>query len=263
MDYIKEYDNIMDFYRESVTFDEKEGNRELWEKHMTEDNPRFKGLSLEEAEASKWVYKKGLSELNELDINTVLGGSKTNYRWSETDGDDIEYDRLLSGLPALKQRVRKAGIGTGKIIELIVNIAENCGVTAEKMMLKAYTAVQISDYLEKNGYRVAIYVVENTRNAGSYKGSPCNLYQVKTCIKRSEEPLLKGMLLTCISPWFFRIHCFRHETAKIKATYGLGRAESLNKKSTKETIIIDSGECLDKRSVENKLKQIEKLFEEE
>ena len=263
MDYIKEYDNIMDFYRESVTFDEKEGNRELWENKMTDDNPSFKGLSLAEAEASKWVYKKGLSELSELDINTVLGGSKTNYRWSETDGDDIEYDRLLSGLPALKQRVRKAGIGTGKIIELIVNVAENCDVTTEKMMLKAYTAVQISDYLETNGYRVAIYVIENTRNAGNYKGSPCSLYQVKTCIKRPEEPLLKGMLLTCISPWFFRIHCFRHQTAKINSRYGLGVAIPLRKKSTKETIIIDSGECLDEHSVENKLKQIEKLFEEE
>lgn len=263
MDYIKEYDNIMDFYRESVTFDEKEGNRRMWNTQMTEDDVDFKGLSLAEAEASKWVYKKGLNELKTLELDTQLGGSKTNYRWSETDGDDIEYDRLLSGLPALKQRVRKAGIGTGKIIELLINIGEPWFVGADKMLLKAYTAVRISDYLETNGYRVAIYIVHRAANLGKYKGSCCDMYETKICAKRPEEPLLKGMLLTCISPWFCRIHCFRHMAAKVNTNEGLGSPRKLKTSMTKETIIIDSGECLDERSVENKLKQIEKLFEEE
>ena len=161
----------------------------------------------------------------------------------------------------MRQRIKKAGIGTGKIIDLYVNIAENCGVSSEKMLLKAFTAVQIADFLETNGYRVAIYVIENTQYAGSYKGSDCNLYRVSTCIKRAEEPLIKGMLLTCISPWFFRIHCFRHEAAKIKCSYGLGRATPLGWKDTKERITLDTGECLTKDSVKEKLKKIEKLFE--
>ena len=62
MDYIKEYDNIMDFYRESVTFDEKEGNRSKFDEIMREDNSWFAGLSVKEAEESKYIYKKGLDE---------------------------------------------------------------------------------------------------------------------------------------------------------------------------------------------------------
>ena len=261
MDYIKEYDNIIDFYRESVTFDEKEGNRSKFDEIMREDNSWFAGLSVKEAEESKYVYKKGLDELKELDLNTVLGGSRAQYRWNEFDGDDLDYDRMLSGSPCMRQRIKKAGIGTGKIIDLYVNIAENCGVSSDKMLLKAFTAVQIADFLETNGYRVAIYVIENTQYAGRYKESDCNLYRVSTCIKRAEEPLIKGMLLTCISPWYFRIHCFRHEAAKIKCSYGLGRATPLGWKDTKERITLDTGECLTKDSVKEKLKKIEKLFE--
>ena len=41
MDYIKEYDNIMDFYRESTIFDEKEGNRSKFDEIMREDNEWF------------------------------------------------------------------------------------------------------------------------------------------------------------------------------------------------------------------------------
>ena len=261
MDYIKEYDNIIDFYRESVTFDEKEGNRYQFDEFFTDDDPNFRGLSFEEAEKSKYTYKKGLDELKELDLDTTLGGSKAQYRWNEFDGDDLDYDRMLSGSPCMHQRIKKAGIGTGKIIELHINIAEPWFIGADKMLLKAFTAVRIADFLETNGYRVAIYVFVNIHNIGYYKKTCCDLYRVNVCIKRAEEPLLKGMLLTCISPWFFRIHYFRHIAAKINCNSGLGSPRKLGLNDTKERITLDTEECLTEASVKEKLKKIEKLFE--
>ena len=55
---------------------------------------------------AKYFYNKGLDKLESLTQEMQLGGSGKSYKWDENDGDELNYDRFLEGLPCLKKRVK-------------------------------------------------------------------------------------------------------------------------------------------------------------
>jgi len=259
MNIIREYDSIDDFYLAS-SICTPDGNQSLFNEHSNKNDPGWIGLSLEEIKQSKYSYKKGLDSLDKLDLDTSFGGSKAKYVYDEFDGDDMNYDRLLEGLPALRKRVKTNGIGTGRIVELTVSIAENCNVEYEELLVRSYTTMQIIDFLEEQGYRVAVIAAWRASGMGKYKGENINDCSVRITIKKAEDPLIKPLILTCISPWFFRHHCFKYIVGHVDANPWLGSTKRFEVKSTKEKLFIDSGECLSKESAAKKIKEIEKLF---
>ena len=256
------YDNIYDFYKESDILT-KEGNPTMFKEMCERDNVSWVGLGLDDIKKSKYSYDKGLENLKEIELDT-LGGSSTTFKYDEFDGDDLNYDRLLEGFPALRKRIRTSGIGTGRIINIYINIAEHCGIGYRSFLIKAYTAMRLIDTLEKLGYRTAVYSCVYIKNLGTIVERERNEnldYVLEACVKKAEDPLIKGLLLTCISPWFFRYHIFKHMCAKHKTNCGLGRPGNFEKKSTKENIYIDNGECLTENDAEKKIKEIMSLFE--
>ena len=129
------------------------------------------------------------------------------------------------------------------------------------MLVKAYTAMQIVDLLENLGYRVAIYSCDCTLDlSGTYKGEEGVKYTVQVCLKRHEDSLNQGLILNGISPWFFRYYLFAHQKGRYKNGWGMGRAVEMKLEQTRENIVINHGECLNKRSADSKIKQIIKLF---
>lgn len=256
------YDNIYDFYKESDILTEG-GNPTMFKEMCEKDNADWVGLSLDNVKKSKYSYDKGLESLKEIELDT-LGGSSTIFKYDEFDGDDLNYDRLLEGFPALRKRIRTSGIGTGRIVNIYINIAESWCISYRSFLIKAYTTMRLIDTLEKLGYRTVVYSCVYTKNLGTIeehgKNESLN-YILEACIKKAEDPLIKGLLLTCISPWFFRHHIFKHMCAKHKTNSGLGRPDSFDKKSTKENIYIDNGECLNESTAEEKIKEITSLFE--
>lgn len=262
MDIKHTYENIYDFYNACDNL-LNTGNASMYKEMNERDDPCWVGLSLNDIQNSKYSYDKGLENLKEIEIDS-LGGSSIHYKYDEFDGDDINFDRLLDGFPALRKRTQKKGLGTGKNISIYINIAEHCGISKDKFLIKAYATMRIVDALETMGYRTTVYSCVATKNLGKTKIDDkyheIN-YQVDVCIKKAEDPLIKGLLLTGISPWFFRYHIFKHMCANHKTYYGLGRPDKIDIKNTKETILIDNGECLTEEDVEKKIKQIKKLYE--
>ena len=159
------YDNIHDFYTDALNPTE-DGNINDCRYHLKEDDERFRGLGLEEILKSKYNYQKGLDNLKEIEIDISLGGSSRKYVYDEFDGDDLNYDRLLEGFPAMRKRVKTYGIGSGRLVNVYVVISENCCVGASAMINKAYTAIQIVDMLEAMGYRVAVWACDSTDDPG-------------------------------------------------------------------------------------------------
>lgn len=257
---IYEYDNITDFYEDALN-PAPEGNASDLQSHLEEENPHFRGLSTEEIKKSKYCYLKGLDNLKELDLNLSLGGSKRKYIYDEFDGDDMNYDRLLDGFPAMRKRIKTHGIGSGRLVNIYVVISENCNIGYSEMLNKAYTAMQIVDLLEGIGYRVAIYACGSTMDSwGTWRDEKGVRYEVRVCLKKHEDSLNKGLILNGISPWFFRYYLFAHQKGRYKNGPGMGHATVLNLKQTKENIVINHGECLSKESAESKIKEIKELF---
>lgn len=255
-----EYDNISDFYVDAVT-PTKYGNSQDVMQHLVKEGQSFRGLSISEIQQSKFGYTKGLDKIQELDLNLDLGGSSRKYVYDEFDGDDLNYDRLLDGFPAMRKRVRSYGIGSGRLVNVYVVISENCNIGYEDMVYKAHTAMRIIDMLETIGYRVAVWACDSTYDSsGTYDGQKEVRYELRVCLKRHEDSLNKGLLLNGISPWFFRYYMFAHQKGHYMNGWGMGSATSLKLEQTKENIIINHGQCLNETSSNKKIKEIEKLF---
>lgn len=241
----------------SSTYDR---NYESWDEQNDRDHPSWVGLSKEEILKNKYLYKKGLDQLKVIEKDINLGGTKRSYKWDETDGDDMSYDRYLDDLPCLKKRIRTLGSGRGKMINIHVSVGENRGVTYREMLNRSYTVMRLIDYLESQGYRVGVYVYTDVRSLGYYKGEKVRQLHVEIQVKKPEEPLIKGLILTCISPWMLRYHMFKLWTAKFKCSYGLGYSVNADYKDTDTDIYFRTGSCLDEESSENKLKILSKTF---
>lgn len=254
------YDSITKFYEDAL-HPTPEGNIQDTQNHLETELESFRGMDIANIKKNQYGYTKGLKDLAKLELNLSLGGSKRDYKWDELDGDDMNYDRLMEGFPAMKKRIKTHGIGSGRLINVYVVISENCNIGAEEMLNKAYTAIQIVDLLEGLGYRVAVYSCDSTNDSsGTYKGETGVRYEVHVCLKRHEDSLNKGLILNGISPWFFRYYFFAHQKGRYKNGWGMGSAVPLDLKQTKENIVINHGQCLSKDSAERKIKQIRELF---
>ena len=129
------YDSITDFYNDAIT-PTPEGNSNDLNTHLKTEEKDFRGLSIDDIQKSKYCYLKGLDGLKEIELNVDLGGSKRSYTYDEFDGDDMNYDRLLEGFPAMRKRVKTHGIGSGRLINVYVVISENCNIGYKEMLNK-------------------------------------------------------------------------------------------------------------------------------
>lgn len=251
--------SLDEFYRECDNIEG--GNPYEIENIENNDNPSFRGLSLEKIHSSKYSYTEGLENLKKIEKDINLGGRKHKYKYDDSDGDDMNFDRYIEGLPSLKKRIPTHGVGTGKFVKLHISICENCWCSAKALMIRAYTAMRIIDMLESQGYRVQISAYADNENPGTLNGQKVKYLGVEVVIKKFEDPLIKGQVLTAISPWFFRYWMFKFWNAKFMMNWGYGHSIRPIKKESTSDIYIQTGEALTEEDAEETIKRIKELFD--
>lgn len=211
---------------------------------------------------SKFCYTKGLDKLEKID-DIILGGSKNITKWSDDDGDEMSFDRLIDGLPPMKQRIRSNGNMHGSFVTIHIGISENCSVSNEQMMNKAYACMRIIDMFESMNYRVRVLVKWGVHDLGyMQENDRIEKLFLSIVVKDFNEPLVKPTILASISTWMLRYHIFKFASSKFKCNYSLGTAIRNMKKDTLHNIYIDKGDCLQEDSVNDKIKSIRDLLEE-
>lgn len=253
------FSDLDKFYKECDEL-ELTGNEGMWKGFTDKVDPIWVGLSKDEIIKSKYVYKKGLDQLKSIEEDLNLGGTRRLYKWDENDGDDMDYDRYLDNIPCLKKRVKRIGNNHGRIVNIHVSIGENCRVTYKEMLNRSYTVMRIIDYLENLGYRIGVSVYTDTARIGSYNSKLVENLHTEIQIKKPEDPLIKGLILTCISPWMLRYHMFRLWSAKINVNGWLGQAVTIVKADSETDIYFPTGSCLNDESCENKIKELAEKF---
>ncbi len=251
--------SLDEFYRECDNIEG--GNPYEIENIENNDDPSFRGLSLEKIHSSKYNYTEGLENLKKIEKDINLGGCKHKYKYDDSDGDDMNFDRYIEGLPSLKKRIPTHGVGTGKFVKLHISICENCWCSAKALMIRAYTAMRIIDMLESQGYRVQISAYADNENPGTLNGQKVKYLGVEVVIKKFEDPLIKGQVLTAISPWFFRYWMFKFWNAKFMMNWGYGHSIRPIKKESTSDIYIQTGEALTEEDAEETIKRIKELFD--
>lgn len=251
--------SLDEFYRECDNIEG--GNPYEIDNIENNDDPSFRGLSLEKIHSSKYSYTEGLENLKKIEKDINLGGRKHKYKYDDSDGDDMNFDRYIEGLPSLKKRIPTHGVGTGKFVKLHISICENCWCSAKALMIRAYTAMRIIDMLESQGYRVQISAYADNENPGTLNGQKVKYLGVEVVIKKFEDPLIKGQVLTAISPWFFRYWMFKFWNAKFMMNWGYGHSIRPIKKESTSDIYIQTGEALTEEDAEETIKRIKELFD--
>jgi hypothetical protein len=251
--------SLDEFYRECDNIEG--GNPYEIDNIENNDDPSFRGLSLEKIHSSKYSYTEGLENLKKIEKDINLGGRKHKYKYDDSDGDDMNFDRYIEGLPSLKRRIPIHGVGTGKFVKLHISICENCWCSAKALMIRAYTAMRIIDMLESQGYRVQISAYADNENPGTLNGQEVKYLGVEVVIKKFEDPLIKGQVLTAISPWFFRYWMFKFWNAKFMMNWGYGHSIRPIKKESTSDIYIQTGEALTEEDAEETIKRIKELFD--
>lgn len=211
---------------------------------------------------SKFCYTKGLDKLEKID-DIILGGSKNITKWSDDDGDEMSFDRLIDGLPPMKQRIRSNGNMRGRFVTIHIGISENCSVSNEQMMNKAYACMRIIDMFESMNYRVRVLVKWGVRGLGyMQENDRIEKLFLSIVVKDFNEPLVKPTILASISTWMLRYHIFKFAGNKFKCDDSMGIAIRSVNKDTLHNIYIDKGDCLQEDSVNDKIKSIRNLLEE-
>lgn len=254
--------SLSEFYQETKVI-ECDVKTEYW-MHKGRDDSYFTGLPLSEILKHKYSYTEGLDKLKEIEGDVNTGGNSRKYVWNDFDGDDMSYDRYIEGLPCMRKRIRTCGIGSGKIVTVHINISEFGNTSYNDMLNKAYTAIQIVDFLENLGYRVGVNVYDATGNLGhtsEKRGNQLIEYiKVEIPLKQPEEPLNKALLLTAISPWFERYWMFLYHKAKFNCYHSMGKAVDERLPDTMTDIYIKQGECLRKEHSDVKIKELKDMF---
>ena len=102
---------------------------------------------------------KASGELAEL---LTSGGDAAISRLSES-GDEVDMDRFIEGDPENMveyQMKEYTGGKGGRIVKLLVNITSGCDIRDSSIFLRGAVAMAFVDMLEKNGYRVELWIGE-------------------------------------------------------------------------------------------------------
>ena len=144
-------------------------------------------------------------------------------RFSECDGDQLDYDRLRSGRDYWRTSRRQNTKGPATLT-VIVDIGANAHVDHDDILWRGSAAVALTKLLEEAGYRVELWAVDYADHGQWENGNPVhqlNAVRLKEC----SEPIDASTLINAVSGWAFRTLWFQVAslgTAKIDG--GLGRA---------------------------------------
>lgn len=159
--------------------------------------------SVRDAAKSEWAdglatLDRFLADLVDSDIPSPVS-RKRRMRYDETNGDEIDYDRLRSGQDFWRTTQRQNTHGPATIT-ILVDICANGGMTAEALGWRGAAAVALTDILESAGYRVALWAIDTTERAHTDQTGR----MVACQLKDYSDPMDRSTLVNSTSAWFFR-----------------------------------------------------------
>jgi hypothetical protein len=162
MDYIYQYDNIQDYYRECMLPSKShykssvEGSREFcYSDSMDETKERFtKGFSEGSAKA-----RELLMQLTPF-VRSVQG-VKRGWKAQRYPGGNFILDNYVKGIPDICNTM--SPVVSKKFCSIILNQTASAGIGTDVMLKRGIVTIALVNILEQNGYRVSIKVAYGER----------------------------------------------------------------------------------------------------
>jgi hypothetical protein len=128
-------------------------------------------------------------------------------RFSEDNGDELDYDRLRSGRDYWRSSRRQNTRGPATIT-LLVDVCAPANVKARNILWRGAAAIALAKLLEDAGYRVELWAFDRCNGRYRQSGHSYNGFHA-VCLKRASEPLDVSTLINIVSGWAFRTMWFR------------------------------------------------------
>lgn len=258
----KKFESVSDFYKA-----EKGLSSNTLE--CFENKSDFLGVySEKEAKEKMYTWKLAVKEIN---LNTPMSTSEYKKVHAFDDGDTMDYERYMekSEMPYMIKRVKTKGKNNDKYCDIICNVSESSYIEASAMINKSKAVCSIVDSLETQNIRCQVIALMSAQDILK----DCSDMVISVKIKDYSDSLNIGLIATCLSPWFLRAHMFSYVQNNFKNfRYNLGHPrpirhfeneiKKLDKFYTSDfNIKIDKGECLNQQGIDNKIKEINKILE--
>lgn len=155
------------------------------------------------ATTEKWdeglaVVERMLDDLKAVSLPQPRS-RRRRTRFSEDNGDEVDFDRLRDGRPFWRTSRRENSKGPGTIT-IIANMDAACTVSPQDVLWRGAAAVALTHLLESAGYRVELWTVNPSREAWQDKTQIFAAARVKA----HGEPLDMGACIAAVSAWFLR-----------------------------------------------------------
>ena len=123
--------------------------------------------------------------------------------WDETDGDEFDRDRFMSGQQSWRRTTRRK-MPQQKSITIAYLCGGSADVNHRDLVWTPATAAVLTDLLEQAGYSVKLICTDYS--------SRCYINQDDSAssiiIKEAGDSIDQTVLMNCATGWFFRVHSF-------------------------------------------------------
>lgn len=127
-------------------------------------------------------------------------------RFNDNQGDDIDNDRLRSGQSDFWIETRRETVNAPQRIAVLCQASASFYHKWDSLLWRGVAAIVIADLLEKSGYRVELYNIDNASNV-FYHGEDKTWHTI--CLKDSHSPLDIAAVVNALSGWFYRTVMFQ------------------------------------------------------
>ena len=142
---------------------------------------------------------------------------KRKLRWSEVDGDEVDYDRLRGGGKFWRGTHRAKVLGSA-VVSIVIDLNAKISVKHYDILWRGAAALAMTRILEEAGYRVELWSVHRAKEV--YSDGSGHFHAV--LLKRSSDPLDESTLVNAVSGWFYRTAMFRVKAISESPVSGLG-----------------------------------------
>ena len=184
------------FEGRSFTFGEANKGEDL--KSWEQVEKRFK---TEWAEGI-YIFNQFVEKLTSATLPDVKD-HKRRTRYSEVEGDDIDFDRMRNGQSFWRKSAREETTGPS-VMTVVIDTTTPAFQNSDNILWRGAAAIALTKVLEEKGWSVEVWVVNGSK---LYAEERTSVYTA-CCLKKPSDPLDVSSLINTVSGWFYRTETF-------------------------------------------------------
>lgn len=146
------------------------------------------------------MLNNALAQLKGIEL-PIPESIRRRQRWSDLEGDEIEPMKVFNSEPYWRGCNKRQAVGGCPTITVLCNNGTSYDHEPESVIWRGIAAMIITDILEDAGYRVELWAARQGDDVFDEK--PYNQLTA-TLIKEAHGPLVKPLLVSVVSGWYYR-----------------------------------------------------------